>query len=162
MTTRQLTHDERKAAHAAFTGQPFHDAWSTRARTVYDGIRAELGNHPAHQAALPTQPLTAEPVHTFMPSDTEMPRPLQVWHLTLADPPTQLLLLFPWHLPMPAVLQYLSTQYPRRAMSLQAIEGGQLPCAPDHSLILARPIVSSQENAVQTHHDPQEPTNLHA
>lgn len=37
---RQLSHDEQKAAEAAFQGRPFNDAWSQAARTVYDGIVA--------------------------------------------------------------------------------------------------------------------------
>ncbi len=42
MSPRALTHDERKAAEAAFRGQPFHPSWSIRARTIYDGILATL------------------------------------------------------------------------------------------------------------------------
>ncbi len=162
MTTRQLTHDERKAAHAAFTGQPFQDSWSSRTRTVYDGIRAELSKDPERKTSLTQPPLNAEPVRTFTPGETDMPRPLQVWHLTLTQPDARLLLLFPWHVPMPAVLQYLNAEYPNRSMTLQAIEGGQHPCAIDHSLILARPIVSSQDTTIQTPDDPPQPTSRHA
>jgi hypothetical protein len=39
-TGRRLTHDELKAAEAAFQRRPFNDAWSLAARTVYDGILA--------------------------------------------------------------------------------------------------------------------------
>ena len=35
---KALTHDEKKAADAAFAGRPFNDAWSDSARTIYDGI----------------------------------------------------------------------------------------------------------------------------
>jgi len=35
---RPLTHDQLKAAEAAFQGLPFHPSWSQAARTVYDGI----------------------------------------------------------------------------------------------------------------------------
>jgi len=35
---KALTHDEKKAADAAFAGRPFNEAWSASARTVYDGI----------------------------------------------------------------------------------------------------------------------------
>jgi hypothetical protein len=41
MTTtppKALTHDEKKAADAAFAGRPFNEAWSASARAVYDGI----------------------------------------------------------------------------------------------------------------------------
>lgn len=33
-----LTHDEKKAAEAAFTGRPFNPNWSSRARAVYEGL----------------------------------------------------------------------------------------------------------------------------
>jgi len=39
-TGRRLTHDELKAAEAAFQERPFNEAWSEAARTVYDGILA--------------------------------------------------------------------------------------------------------------------------
>jgi hypothetical protein len=35
---KALTHDEKKAAEAAFAGHPFNEAWSAAARAVYDGI----------------------------------------------------------------------------------------------------------------------------
>ncbi len=35
---KTLTHDEKKAADAAFAGRPFNEAWSASARTIYDGI----------------------------------------------------------------------------------------------------------------------------
>ena len=38
MVTRSLTHDERKAAEAAFRGIPCDPTWSAAARAVYDGI----------------------------------------------------------------------------------------------------------------------------
>ena len=37
-TRRHLTHDELKAAEAAFLGRLFNEAWSQAARTTYDGI----------------------------------------------------------------------------------------------------------------------------
>lgn len=39
---RALTHDEQKAAEAAFAGRPFNPAWSASARRVYDGLRHAL------------------------------------------------------------------------------------------------------------------------
>jgi hypothetical protein len=35
---RHLTHDEKKAAEAAFRGDPFNPAWSVAAAKVYAGI----------------------------------------------------------------------------------------------------------------------------
>ena len=37
---RQPSHDELKAAEAAFEGRPFNEVWSRAARDVYDGIMA--------------------------------------------------------------------------------------------------------------------------
>ena len=41
--TRPLTHDERKAAEAAYRGRPFDASWSQAARAVYDGILMARG-----------------------------------------------------------------------------------------------------------------------
>jgi hypothetical protein len=41
-STRQITHDEKKAAEAAFTGRPFNPKWSDAARIVYDGITTAM------------------------------------------------------------------------------------------------------------------------
>lgn len=40
--SRQLSHDETKAAEAAFQGRVFNETWSQTARVVYDGILAVL------------------------------------------------------------------------------------------------------------------------
>lgn len=45
-TPRILTHDERKAADAAFSGRPFNPAWSESAKRVYDGLVQALPTLP--------------------------------------------------------------------------------------------------------------------
>lgn len=45
-TPRILSHDERKAAEAAFAGRPFNPAWSESARKVYDGLMHALPTLP--------------------------------------------------------------------------------------------------------------------
>lgn len=35
---RDLTYDQKKAAEAAFQGEPFNPAWSAAAAVVYEGI----------------------------------------------------------------------------------------------------------------------------
>lgn len=42
MDPKALTHDEKKAAEAAFEGRPFDPKWSDAARQVYDGIIQQL------------------------------------------------------------------------------------------------------------------------
>ncbi|MFO0701235.1 MAG: DUF6573 family protein [Nitrospira sp.] len=41
-TPRILTHDEQKAAEAAFSGRPFNPAWSEAAKRVYEGLTQAL------------------------------------------------------------------------------------------------------------------------
>ena len=39
---KPLTHDEKKAADAAFAGRPFNPSWSDSARVIYEGIVTAL------------------------------------------------------------------------------------------------------------------------
>jgi len=39
---RDLTYDQKKAAEAAFQGEPFNPAWSAAAAIVYEGIVAAM------------------------------------------------------------------------------------------------------------------------
>lgn len=55
-TPKSLSHDEKKAADAAFTGRPFNDTWSASARAIYDGIVAAL----PHSDAMISLPARAE------------------------------------------------------------------------------------------------------
>jgi hypothetical protein len=51
--SRILTHDERKAAEAAFAGRPFNPAWSESARKIYDGLVHALPTLPDETTAAP-------------------------------------------------------------------------------------------------------------
>lgn len=42
MAKPALTHDQKKAAEAAFQKEPFNAAWSEAAREVYNGISAAM------------------------------------------------------------------------------------------------------------------------
>ncbi len=57
-TPKALTHDEKKAADAAFAGRPFTETWSASARAIYDGIVKAL---PQADITIPT------------PSDADIP-----------------------------------------------------------------------------------------
>ncbi len=48
---KALSHDEKKAADAAFAGRPFNEAWSASARAIYDGIVKVM---PDTDVAIPT------------------------------------------------------------------------------------------------------------
>ena len=54
-TEGRLTHDQLKAAEAAFQGWPFNEAWPQTARTVYEGILAAKSklNHEPFTRDLP-------------------------------------------------------------------------------------------------------------
>lgn len=39
---RDLTYDQKKAAEAAFQGEPFNPAWSVAAAIVYEGILSAM------------------------------------------------------------------------------------------------------------------------
>jgi hypothetical protein len=58
---KALTHDEKKAADAAFAGRPFNEAWSASARAVYDGIAKAL---PHTDVAVPAPSNAGDPVET--------------------------------------------------------------------------------------------------
>lgn len=150
MTPRTLTHDERKAAHAAFTGQPSQPRWSLNAKTIYDGIRAELTKTSSPSTTDPVPDTEAVTPQLVPPGTSGQGRPLQAWHLHLTEPSEQQLLLIPWQVPLPSVMQYLEHQYPQRVFTLQAIEGGQHPCQEGHALILARPIITSDHEPEQS------------
>lgn len=45
-TPRALSHDEKNAADAAFSGRPLNPKWSARARSVYEGIVKALPSTP--------------------------------------------------------------------------------------------------------------------
>ena len=61
LTPRQITHDEKKAAEAAFAGRPFNPKWSDAARIVYDGLLAAMGKEAravdTHDELEPVEPL---------------------------------------------------------------------------------------------------------
>ena len=61
-TPRTLTHDERKAAEAAFAGRPFNPAWSESAKRVYEGLTHAL-------PALPDE-ITVSPNENTANTDT--------------------------------------------------------------------------------------------
>lgn len=75
-----LTHDEKKAADAAFAGRPFNEAWSASARTIYDGIMKAL---PRTDFAAPDPTSTGESAEILIAQsepvqdDSEIPLALE-------------------------------------------------------------------------------------
>ena len=58
---KSLSHDEKRAADAAFTGRPFNEVWSASARAVYDGIVKAM---PHAHIAIPAPSNEGNPVET--------------------------------------------------------------------------------------------------
>ena len=54
-TPRVLTHDERKAAEAAFSRRPLNPAWSESAKRVYEGLIHALPALPDETVVIPDQ-----------------------------------------------------------------------------------------------------------
>jgi hypothetical protein len=59
-TPRTLTHDERKAAEAAFSGRPVNPTWSQSAKRVYEGLMHALPALPDETVVAPTQDDSSE------------------------------------------------------------------------------------------------------
>lgn len=57
---RPLTHDEKKAAEAAFGHTPFNPAWSDAARRTYEGILEAMAKREAEQRDRPLAEVGAE------------------------------------------------------------------------------------------------------
>lgn len=70
-TSRTLSHDERKAADAAFAGRPFNPAWSDSARKVYDGLIQALPTLPDEQ--IPASDHTVEHANTTSETAPSLP-----------------------------------------------------------------------------------------
>ena len=59
-TPRVLTHDERKAAEAAFAGRPCNPVWSESAKRVYEGLIHALPALPDETVVTPNQNVTGK------------------------------------------------------------------------------------------------------
>ncbi len=59
-TPRALTHDEQKAAEAAFAGRPFNTAWSQSAKVVYEGLTRALPEGVEKQVVLASSEVQAQ------------------------------------------------------------------------------------------------------
>jgi hypothetical protein len=76
MTTRNnipriLTHDERKAAEAAFSGRPFNPAWSESAKRVYEGLIHALPALPDEAVVTTNQNVSSEESAPTLPTAEE-------------------------------------------------------------------------------------------
>jgi Family of unknown function (DUF6573) len=75
-TPRVLSHDEKNAADAAFSGRPLNPKWSARARSVYEGIIKALPSTP--ETAVEDSNLvesTATPIESIDSGSIAQPEP---------------------------------------------------------------------------------------
>jgi len=87
-TPRTLTHDERKAAEAAFSGRPFNSAWSQSAKLVYEGLSRAIPPKPDESLALLPPEIHAEAIS--QPNENELPTELPtIEDATIAAPDTE-------------------------------------------------------------------------
>jgi hypothetical protein len=70
-TPRALTHDEQKAADAAFGGRPFNPAWSASARKIYEGLTGALPKKPEDPEAASAQAEAPQAEDTVTSVDSE-------------------------------------------------------------------------------------------
>jgi hypothetical protein len=83
-TPRTLTHDERKAAEAAFSGRPCNPTWSESAKNVYEGLIGALPALPIESGAPSTQPLP-----TVSEPESDVHLPLEEISVTAVTPENQ-------------------------------------------------------------------------
>lgn len=69
-TPRVLTHDEQKAAEAAFAGRPFNPTWSQSAKLVYEGLARALPSKPSADVGLSPPEFHAE--EPARPNESEL------------------------------------------------------------------------------------------
>ncbi len=70
-TPRVLTHDEQKAAEAAFAGRPFNPTWSQSAKLVYEGLMRALPLKSEECIPLSSPEVRVEDVS--LPSESKLP-----------------------------------------------------------------------------------------
>ena len=92
-TPRTLTHDERKAAEAAFAGRPFNPAWSDSAKRVYEGLTHALPALPDETPVTPHENTanTDTPIEVTTPPLAEAEPTLESQTTTEQTPPEKAL-----------------------------------------------------------------------
>jgi hypothetical protein len=84
-TPRALTHDEQKAAEAAFVGRPFNPAWSASAKKVYEGLLRALPQQPDSAGSFSPSPERAELPQAAEPATQHASEPVTAAPSDAAD-----------------------------------------------------------------------------
>ncbi len=132
-----LTHDERKAAEAAFHGRPINPMWSQKAQHIYDGIRAAQANRPTNSGAADVVP----PVRTTIASLSSYlqysdsapfaPRIAQVWILEYQDTRERRLEVCPGATSIEHLLKVFRRRALGRPFTIQMVDVASMPLPAD-------------------------------
>lgn len=132
-----ITHDERKAAEAAFQGHPFNPMWSQKAQRIYDGIRAAQADRlPKSQdssvgLAYPTTSTTV-PFHLhYSESAPFIPRIAQVWILEYQDTKERRLEVCPGATSIEHLLKVFRRRALGRSFTIQMVDVASMPLPAD-------------------------------
>lgn len=128
-----LTHDERKAAEAAFQGRPFNPMWSQKAQRIYDGIRAAQANRLAQcqesDVGLTHRTGSASTSLNLHYSDSVpfVPRIAQVWFLEYQDTKERRLEVCPGATTIAHLLKVFRRRAHGRPFTIQMIDVASMP-----------------------------------
>jgi len=86
-TPRTLTHDERKAAEAAFSGRPCNPTWSESAKKVYEGLIGAMPAFPIESGESGSPSI--QPPATVLEPQSDVPPPLDEISITAVTPENQ-------------------------------------------------------------------------
>lgn len=162
-----LTHDERKAAEAAFLGAPMNPNWTQRAQFVYREIWK--AKHRQETVITPTIPVSKDAnTHTHHRDASPLhAKAVQAWHVHYTDHEDDVLMLFPLHASMDFMLSVVQQLSQGRPFEMQPLKQGHFPISwPDQQTIAqlyaqdARTI--DQQGVVRLRALPQTPPSSHA
>lgn len=141
---RTLTHDERKAAEAAFENRPFNPNWSHAAQIVYDGLSRQLG-HPPDATPPASSPHADGPGLKTTPAPYHGPS-LQSWAVSHDN--TTSLCFFPARMPLTSIVRYLSAVLKRTPFTLASVSGGMLTYVGEATFIKERSFNVDHEGTI--------------
>lgn len=123
-----LSHDERKAAEAAFQDRRFNPLWSQKAQRIYDGIRAAQANRLAKSQdssvglSVPsTNPSVPFHLH-YSESAPFIPRIAQVWILEYQDTKERRLEVCPGGATIEQLLKVFRRRAHGRSFTIQMVD----------------------------------------
>jgi hypothetical protein len=123
-----LTHDEWKAAEAAFQDRPFNPLWSQKAQRIYDGIRAAQANRLANSQdssvglSLPSNNPSV-PFHLYYSELAPfIPRIAQVWILEYQDTKERRLEVCPGATSIEQLLKVFRRRAHGRSFTIQMVD----------------------------------------